>query len=208
MKVVIAALLGYINARDTTPVWSLKSVIDHRDDQAFQKVYGDFSTSQANARPPYRSHMMTGVESESDDDSSSDMQMESSDHSGEFFTSAESGREAHGGYERAITSHFSADSDDIFMRSMIKTYALEGKNKDGSPSGAFFLDQAGARAAASEVLATHKGLKGAALQNYLKTYFAKAWSHFDVNQTGKVEVIAMPRFMRFLASDQYMSLGE
>ena len=91
---------------------------------------------------------------------------------------------------------------------MVATYALEGKNKDGSPSGAFFLNEVGARAAAGEVLATHKGLKGASLDKYLQTYFAKAWAHFDVNKTGKVEVIAMPRFMRFLASDQYMSLGE
>ena len=70
------------------------------------------------------------------------------------------------------------------------------------------MNEATARAAASEVLGTHKGLKGAALSSYLDTYFAKAWAHFDVNRTGAVEVIKMPQFMRFLASDQYMSLGE
>ena len=43
---------------------------------------------------------------------------------------------------------------------------------------------------------------------YLDTYFAKAWAHFDVNQSGEVEVIKMPQFMRFLASDQNLSLGE
>merc|ERR550532_646129 len=32
---------------------------------------------------------------------------------------------ADGKYERVVTSHFSADSDDIFMRSMIKKYAVE-----------------------------------------------------------------------------------
>jgi len=41
---------------------------------------------------------------------------------------------------------------------------------------------------------------------YLNTYFAKAWGHFDVNRTGKVEVIKMPQFMRFLSSDQSMYL--
>ena len=186
MKIVIAALLGFINA---THIEELMSIQQHR--------------------PSHRNLMM--ADSESDDSSSDDVQLngdEEVDHSGEFFTAAESGREAHGGYERQITSHFSADSDDIFMRSMINTYALEGKNKDGSPNGQFWVDEAGARAAASEVLATHKGLKGAALQGYLKSYFAKAWGHFDVNRTGKIEVIQMPRFMRFLASDQYMSLGE
>ena len=69
---------------------------------------------------------------------------------------------------------------------------IEGKNKDGSPNGQYWMDEAGARAASGEVLATHKGLTGAALSEYLNTYFAKAWSHFDVNKTGKVEVIKMP----------------
>jgi hypothetical protein len=48
------------------------------------------------------------------------------------------------------------------------------------------------KAAASEVLGTHKGLHGAALQTYLDTYYEKAWRHFDVNQSGAVEVIKMP----------------
>ena len=113
-----------------------------------------------------------------------------------------------GKYERVVPSRFSADSDDIFMRSMISKYALEGQNKDDSPDGTFWMNEATTRAAASEVLGTHKGLSGAALSSYLDTYFAKAWAHFDVNRTGTVEVIKMPQFMRFLASDQYMSLGE
>ena len=68
------------------------------------------------------------------------------------------------------------------------------------------MNEATARSAAGEVLETHKGLKGDTLQKYLDTYFAKAWGHFDVNRTGMVEVIKMPQFMRFLASDQYMPL--
>jgi len=92
------------------------------------------------------------------------------------------------------------------MRSMIDQYALEGKNKDGSPNGQFFIDESGARAAASEVLTTHKAMKGGDLTNYLKTYFARSWAHFDVNRTGKIEVIKMPQFMRFISSDQQMYL--
>jgi len=65
-----------------------------------------------------------------------------------------------------------------------------------------------ALAAAKEVLNTHKGLSGDALTAYLDTYFAKAWAHFDVNQGGDIEVIKMPQFMRFLCSDQNLSLGE
>ena len=127
------------------------------------------------------------------------------DHSGEFFPAGQHEQEGAGAYNRAIPARFSADSDDIFMRSMIKNYALEGKNKDGSPNGQFWIDEAGARAAATEVLATNKGMK-TGKKAYLNTYFAKAWGHFDVNRTGKIEVIKMPQFMRFLASDQQMYL--
>jgi len=128
------------------------------------------------------------------------------DHSGEFFAPGEHEKLAEGGYKRVAPTHFSADSDDIFMRSMVNTYSLEGKNKDGSPNGQFWVDEAGARAAAGEVLNTHKGLKGKELESYLKTYFPRTWAHFDVNRTGKIEVIKMPQVMRFLASDQQMYL--
>ena len=121
-------------------------------------------------------------------------------------------------YERVTTPRFSADTDDIFMRSMIEQYALEERTKvvehadglktGGEPSGKFWMNQASALAAAKEVLATHKGLSGKMLEDYITTYFAKAWGHFDVNQTGFIEVIKMPQMMRFLCSDQYMSLGE
>ena len=150
-------------------------------------------------------------ESESDSDELAQLEKDSDeeeDHSKEFYHAHESSKADDAKYKRATPDRFSADSDDIFMRSMIETYALEGKNKDGSPNGNFVMDEATARAAASEVLATHKGMNGAALKSYLDTYFAKAWAHFDVNRTGKVEVIKMPQFMRFLASDQSLSLGE
>ena len=122
-------------------------------------------------------------------------------------------------YKRVVTPRFATDDDDIFMRSMIENYAIEKatevkdgeKNPDGTPkveepTGNFVMNEATMRAAASEVLCTHKGLCGGTLQKYLDTYFAKAWGHFDVNRTGEVEVIKSPQFMRFLASDQYMSL--
>ena len=130
------------------------------------------------------------------------------DHSGEFFLPGE--HNALGvngdGYERVVPAYFSADSDDIFMRSMIKTYALGQKTKEGAPSGKFWLNEAAARAAASEVLANNVHMNAADIPKYLDTYFAKAWGHFDVNREGKIEVIKAPQFMRFLASDQYLSL--
>merc|ERR1712010_397448 len=104
-----------------------------------------------------------------------------------------------GKYERVVTPNFSADADDIFMRSMIKKYAQEertdtetlddGTKIGGEPTGKFWMTQSTTMAAAKEVLNTHKGLSGDALSAYLDTYFAKAWAHFDVNQTGQIEVI-------------------
>jgi len=147
---------------------------------------------------------------QADDDSSDDLQLagdESSDHSGEFFEAREHGTgPLDKKYERVVPTNFADGGDDLFMRSMIKTYALEGKNKDGSPNGQFFMDEATTRAATGEVLETHKNLKGGAKQDYLKTYFPRTWAHFDVNKTGKVGVEVMPQFMRFIASDQTMSL--
>jgi len=125
---------------------------------------------------------------------------------GDYFGAHENGMAGGGEYKRVVPDRFSSDTDDIFMRSMISNYALEEKTKEDVPTGKFWMNEATTRAAASEVLATHKGLNGGALQKYLDTYFAKAWGHFDVNRTGTVEVIKMPQFMRFLASDQYMSL--
>lgn len=124
----------------------------------------------------------------------------------EYFHAGATGMLGEKEYTRVVPARFASDNDDIFMRSMIQNYALELKTKEGLPTGKFFMNPATTRAAAEEVLTTHKGLKGAALEDYLKTYFDKAWGHFDVNRTGIVEVVKMPMFMRFLGSDQYMSL--
>jgi hypothetical protein len=131
---------------------------------------------------------------------------EEEDHSKEFFKSGEHDMLGDGGYKRTTPVNFAADGDDIFMRSMIEQYALEGKNKDGSPNGQFWMDEAAARAASSEVLDTHRKLNGKDRESYLKTYFPRTWAHFDVNKGGKIEVIKMPQLMRFLCSDQQMYL--
>ena len=205
--IAIAALLGFVSADDTTKVWELRSVLDHRTDSTVQAAYGDHSVKSANARPPLRSWVEVDSSDSSSSSSDSDIQLgdDDVDHSGEFFKASEHNDDGRGYFRNGI-AHFSADSDDIFMRSMIKNYALEGKNKDGSPNGQYWVDEAGARQAANEVLNTHKGMSGAALSGYLETYFPRTWNHFDVNRTGKIEVLKMPQLMRFLASDQQMYL--
>merc|ERR1711990_30690 len=207
----VAVFIGVASAGE--PVWSLRSVNDHRTDSTIQAAYADHSTSQANARPPYQSAAQLG-ESESDSDSSDDEEDDSllmTTVMGDYFKPGASGAIGSAAYEREITSRFAGDDDDIFMRSMIENYALEEKTaedkktgyKGGEPTGKFWMDEAAAKAAASEVLCTHKAICGGDLATYLGTYFSKAWGHFDVNRTGYIEVIKMPMFIRFLASDQY-----
>ena len=102
-----------------------------------------------------------------------------------------------------IPAHFASNTDDIFMRSMISTYAIEDKTNNK-----FLLNKPATFQAANEVLKTHKGLRGAARKEYLQKYFNKTWAHFDVNKEGVIDVQKAPQFMRFLANDQRMSLGE
>jgi len=129
------------------------------------------------------------------------------DHSGEFFEARENGTgPLDKKYERVPPEHFATGSDDLFMKSMIMNYAQEGKDKEGAPNGQFFMTEAQTKAAAAEVLGTHKGLDGPAKAEYLKTYFPRTWAHFDVNKAGMVGVEVIPQFMRFLASDQTLNL--
>ena len=183
----IAALLGLASFEQTQAI-----TLYNTEGQAIYMENSDDSDSSSDDSDE------TKVQIKDDD--------EEEDHSGEFFRPGQHEMLGGGGYDRVIPANFAADDDDIFMRSMIEQYALEQKTKEGLPSGKFWMDEASSRAAAAEVLETHKGMKGGALSQYLDTYFAKAWGHFDVNRSGKIEVIKMPQFMRFLASDQYMSL--
>ena len=181
---------------------------------AVAALVGLISESQINAmevaRAPVGVTMIAVDSEESSESDDENVQLNGddseSDHSKEFYNAWDAVKDEEEGYHRAIPAYFSGDGDDLFMRSMCKAYALEGKNKDGSPNGNFMMNEATTRAAASEVLETHKGLKGDEKKKYLDTYFARTFAHFDVTKGGKVEVIKMPQFMRFLASDQYMTL--
>ena len=106
-----------------------------------------------------------------------------------------------------MPAHFASDDDDIFMRSVYQNYAREkAEEKTEKPLGIFYLTESDAKALAQEVLATHKGITGAAQAQYLQNYWAKAWGHFDVNRTGQIPALYSPQLMRFLMSDQYISL--
>merc|ERR1712086_923534 len=113
-----------------------RTYLCQRDEQVLQNYYGDVSTARANNRPPMRSHIELDSDSGSSDDES-DVQ----------FVPGDSGRAS--GYTRVIPERFSSDSDDLFIRSMISSYATEGENKDGSSDGVFTMTDAQAKATAT-----------------------------------------------------------
>ena len=204
----VACLLGVISADE--PVWKLRSVNSNAANTKEQVAYAGWSTKQSTDNVKDWTHVQVDSESESDSEEENAQiagDDEESDHSKEFYVPWDSVPDEIDGYHRVLPEMFSSgDSDDLFMRSMIKAYALEGKNKDGSPNGNFMMDEASTRLAASEVLDTHKGMHGDEKKKYLDQFFPRTFAHFDVTKEGKLEVIKMPQFMRFLASDQYMSL--
>ena len=85
------------------------------------------------------------------------------------------------------------------MRSLINNYAIELKS-DGNPSGHFYLDQAGAKAVAEEVLRTHGDITNTP-GAFMTEHFSSTWEHFDVNHDAIVEVERMPQFLRYFTGN-------
>jgi hypothetical protein len=101
-------------------------------------------------------------------------------------------------YKREIPERFSATSDDRLMNSMISSYAIEVKDQDGKPTGHFFLDKEGAKAASLEVIKTHANVDAKKEDGPVEQRFEETWNHFDVNKDGLIEVERMSQFFRYL----------
>ena len=186
---VIGAVSGVQFAEgDTTPTWGLRSITDHREEAQTQIGFANYATDAANARPPLRSHVQTNVNGSESSSSDSD------DDEEDLMLAGKPDR------------FMNADSDDLFMRSVLDNYSIEGKNKDKSPNGVFTVNEVNGRALAKEVLGTHKSLVGAPFEAYMDSFWTKAWGHFDVNKTGSIPILYAPQLMRFLLSDQYVQL--
>ena len=129
------------------------------------------------------------------------------DHSKEYFKAHENGMAGTTPYVRKIPAHFSGEgsNDDIFMKSMHENYALEGKNKDGTPNGVFWMDRSAASSAAMEVMANNLKWSSEKISDQIATYFEKAWGHFDVNKTGYIKADRMAQFMSFLAGEPFIA---
>ena len=93
------------------------------------------------------------------------------------------------------------------MNSIITKYAVETRNEEGKPSGKFFLDKAGARAIAEEVVETHLKKDKAGVEKYLTEKFPEAWNRFDVNGEGKIEAMRGPTFLRYIVGSVEAGFG-
>ena len=111
-------------------------------------------------------------------------------------------------YEREMPVHFdNVYNDDMFMNSMIEKYAYEGRDKKtGAKNGKFYLDKAAGFDAAQEILATHNGLTGDALKNYLIAYWDEAWEYYDVNRENKIEADRMTTLYRYLCKNARLNI--
>jgi len=78
------------------------------------------------------------------------------------------------------------------MKSMYTNYAIEGEDKNGLPTGRYWVTKADAMRAADEVVDTHLRLKKTDKADYLAANFPALWARFDVNEEGKVEIDRMP----------------
>jgi len=72
-------------------------------------------------------------------------------------------------YKRVIPINFSADKDDLLMRSVISNYAIEGQLADGSgPNGEFYLTRAAGEQIASAIVEQHFHFTGEKNTNFVK----------------------------------------
>ena len=106
-----------------------------------------------------------------------------------------------------MPAHYEGEGDDRLMNSIISKYAIETRDKDGKPSGKFFLDQSGARAIAEEVVGTHLKKDAAGIKTYLDEKFPEAWGRFDVNGEGKIEAMRGPTFLRYIVGSVEAGFG-
>ena len=110
-------------------------------------------------------------------------------------------------YTREMPEHFANEhADDMFMNSMISKYAIEGRNKDGSKNGKFYLNKEAGHEAALEILHTHNGLSGEALQNYMTAWWDEAWEYYDVNRENKIEADRMTTLYRYLCKNARLGI--
>ena len=115
-----------------------------------------------------------------------------------------------GGYKtyiRDVPDRFETEADDTLMKSMYETYAMESADKDGLPTGRFWVTKESAKKAAAEVVGTHLRLDKKAEADYVDAQFPALWARFDVNEENKIEIDRMPQLLRSICGNAEACLG-
>ena len=93
------------------------------------------------------------------------------------------------------------------MRSVISSYALEGRGDDGHPTGKFYLDLGALYAVGEEVVRTHIGYTGAQNKAYLDEHVPQIFHKLDVNNQGFIVAEKAPVALRMLLGEVEIENG-
>ena len=103
-------------------------------------------------------------------------------------------------YTRKIPEHFSANSDDLLMRNLIKNYALEGKT-DGKPNGHFYLTKDAIQEESRNIIRDHYGFDAAKTDSYVQERLSTVYPYFDVLNEGFLDVSRVPPLLKMVMDD-------
>ena len=181
----IAALVGLISAAE---------------------VESEFSKFQGRRLNTYslvqESHCTDSDDSSCSDDDAEDVQIQSHEYPAYM-----SGFGGYKTYIRDVPDRFETEADDTLMKSMYETYAVESEDKNGLPTGRFWVTKDSAMKACDEVVDTHLRLHKDAKKEYLDANFPALWARFDVNEEGKIEIDRMPQLLRSICGNAEACLG-
>ena len=136
---VLAALVGLISAAE---------------------VESEFSKFQGKRINTYVQECTDSSDSSCDDDDNEDVQIKD-------FPANMSGFGGYKTYIRDTPDRFETEADDTLMKSLYTTYAVEGEDKDGLPTGRYWVTKDMAMKAADEVVDTHLRLHKSEKTDYL-----------------------------------------
>jgi len=107
-------------------------------------------------------------------------------------------------YEREVPAKYDTD---LFMKSLVSNYAIEGKADDGSKNGKFFMTKDITLAACNEVVETHLGFKGEKKDAFIGQSFDKLWAHYDNLKEGFLDVDRAAVLIRSLVGEVETQIG-
>ena len=110
----------------------------------------------------------------------------------------------HLGYEREVPDKY---ADDLFMKSLITKWSIEGKNGDGSKNGHFFMTKDHVLQAAQEVVQTHLGFTGSKRDAFINERLDKLWAHHDVLKEGFIETDKAAVLLRSMIGEVESQIG-